>query len=316
MITAGTKTKTAVLLVGFGGPTSPEHVRPFLESVLQGVRILPERYEEVLKHYEHVCNVSPYNSSTYKQHDALKKWLKERGSDLQVGVGFRHSHPAFKDAFQGLKKFEIKRVIGFVLSPFRCHSSFEKYKEHLEEGRKEAAAEAVQIVYTDPFYEHPLFIDAQAARIEEAVKNQGVDLAKTLVVFTAHSIPLKQADESGYAKQFERCASLVADKLKLLKWAVAYQSRSGHPTEPWLGPNIKPVAYRMTSKLVPNLLLVPIGFLCDNVEILYDLDVEVKELCRVRCVRYLRAEAINDHPKFIEMMGRQVLETQGGAGAS
>lgn len=309
MNTAEIKTKTAVLLIGFGGPTNLEQVRPFLNSVLShGASIPSERFLEVLKHYELVNGVSPYNTSTYKQRDALQKWLKEQGSDVQVGVGFKHSSPSFKDVFEKLKKSEIKRVVGFVLSSFRSHSSFEKYVERLEEGQKGAGASGIQTIYTGPFYEHPLFVEAQADRVQDMMIGADVDISKTLVVFTAHSIPLEQSEKSGYAKQFEHCASLVAGKLKLPNWAVAYQSRSGDPEEPWLGPDIRRVAFRITAKLVPNLLLVPIGFLCDNVEILHDLDVEVKDVCQFLCVRYLRTEAVNDHPKFIEMMGRQVLE--------
>lgn len=128
------------------------------------------------------------------------------------------------------------------------------------------------------------------------------------VIFSAHSIPTSQSDAGGYAEQFEKTASLVAKKLEIPHWAVAYQSRSGDPKEPWLGPDIKGVVRRMTRKLTPNILIVPIGFLCDNVEILYDLDIEVKDFCAAEGLHYFRASAVNDHPKFVEMIGRQVLQ--------
>ena len=296
------------MLIGFGGPTRPEHVQAFLDSVLPGVNITKERYEEVLRHYEHVGNVSPYNSLTFKQRDTLEAWLRFQGSDLQVGVSFRHSFPSFKDAFQALKKSGVTRIIGFVLSSFRSYPSFEKYVEKVAAAQAEADAKDVQVIYTEPFYTHPFFIDAVCARIEGASNLFAKDWSNTFVIFSAHSIPTHLSDASGYAAQFEKASSLVAQKLGLKHWSTAYQSRTGDPKEPWLGPDVKSVVRRMTMNLTPNLLMVPIGFLCDNVEILYDLDVEVKDFCAAEGLNYFRAPALNDHPKFIEMMGRQVLE--------
>jgi ferrochelatase len=296
------------MLIGFGGPTRPEHVKSFLDSVLPGVMITKERYEEVLKHYEHVGNVSPYNNITYKQRDTLEAWLRFQGYDLQVGVSFRHSFPSFKDGFQSLKRQGIERIIAFVLAPFRSHASYEKYQEKVAAAQEEADAKNIRIDYTGPFYDNALFIEAAAARVDQCARDFSKDFANTFVLFSAHSIPTAQSDKSGYAKQFEQAAALVAKKLSLPHWSVGYQSRSGLPTDPWLGPDVKAVTRGISMEKTPNVLLVPLGFLSDNVEILYDLDVEVKDLCAAEGLHYFRSTALNDQPKFIEMIGRQVLE--------
>src|SRR3989338_7027855 len=131
-------TKQAIMLIGFGGPTSPEEVRPFLESVLQGSKIPQGRFQEVLKHYQAIGAVSPYNAVTFKQKQALERWLGDQGLNLPVFVGFRHSNPSFKDVFLSLKEKKIERVIGFVLSPLRSYASFDKYVARGGGGKKEA----------------------------------------------------------------------------------------------------------------------------------------------------------------------------------
>ena len=162
--------KTAVMLIGFGGPQGAEEVRPFLQSVLKGVKIPQERFDEVLHHYEIVGNVSPYNSITYKQKEALEKELKKRKLELPVFVGFRHSFPSLRDTLQELKKQNIQKVAGFVLSSLRSYASFEKYTQRIEEAKKETSAEGIEFIYTEPFHESPLFIEAQADEITKVLK--------------------------------------------------------------------------------------------------------------------------------------------------
>ncbi len=298
----------AVLLIGFGGPTSPEEVRPFLESVIQGTKIPKARFQEVLKHYEAVGAVSPYNAATFKQKQALECWLEGQGLNLPVFVGFRHSKPSFKDVFLSLKEKKIENVIGFVLSPLRSYASFDKYLARLEEGKKEAGAASISLSYTDSFYNDPLFIETQAARVEEVLNPLSQEeRSKVFLLFSAHSIPEEMSRESGYAEQFIETVALVSKRLGIKNGGFAYQSRSGDPRDLWLSPDIKEAIAAMDRGKFQTVVLVPAGFSSENAEILYDLDIEARQKAESFGFRYLRAAAAADHPKFIEMMGRAIL---------
>lgn len=300
--------KTAALLIGFGGPRRIEEVKPFLESVLRGVQIPQERFDEVMLHYEIIGGVSPYNEITELQRAALCDWLKSRGTDLPVFIGYRHSFPSFEDTFRELKEKGYQRIIGFVLSSFRTYASFEKYKERLEEGRAAAGAE-IEVLYTKPFYNDLHFIDAQSKRVEELLEDWNpAEEPETFFLFTAHSVPETMSTESSYDAQFAEAASLVARRLDLKFWDICYQSRSGRPQDPWLGPDVKERIQKINQDRFKNLVLVPIGFLCDNVEVLYDLDVEAKRQAEQLGFKFARAKTVMDHPKFIAMIGERILE--------
>ena len=302
--------KTAVLLIGFGGPTSPDEVRPFLESVLQGTKIPQARFDEVLKHYEAVGAISPYNAATFKQKQALERWLEDQGLNLPVFVGFRHSNPSFKDVFLSLKEKKIERVIGFVLSPLRSYASFDKYLARVEEGKKEAGASSIAVSYADVFHNDPLFIETQAARVGEVLDRLSKEeRSKVFLLFSAHSIPEEMSRESGYAEQFIEIVALVSKRLGIKNGGFAYQSRSGDARDPWLSPDIKEAIAAMDRVKFQTVVLVPAGFSSENAEILYDLDIEARQKAESLGLRYLRAATAADHPKFIEMMGRAILCT-------
>ncbi len=298
----------AVLLVGFGGPRNMNEVRPFLESVLKGVPIPKERFEEVLSHYEHFDGHSPYNEITESQRHALEISLHENGHFLPVRVGLRHSSPSLAEAFQEFKLIGVREVIAIVLASFRSYASFEKYQDRVREAQVLAGAEDIFVNYTESFASNPLYFEAQAdpvrnlmdARIPEDERN------KTFVIFSAHSIPMAMAKASGYDEQFETASRAVAKILGLRAWKVAYQSRSGNPREPWLEPDVKAVIREIDRSAFTHVLFVPIGFLCDNVEVLFDLDVDAREAVEARGFQYLRATTVMDHPIFIRMMSQLV----------
>lgn len=299
--------KAAVLLIGFGGPTKPSEVRPFLESVLRGVKIPQARFEAVLAHYQAIGNLSPYISSSYEIKKALEEWLKSKGRMLPIFVGFRHSAPSLKDTFLKLKAEKIDTIAAFILSPFRSYASFEKYQEKVEDAVEEAGLSDIRILYTEPFHGHALFVEAQSERIKQKLMGwdqKGKD--ESFFVFTAHSIPAAMSEKSGYADQLAEAASAVARNLELKFWSIAYQSRSGDPSDPWLGPDVKEVIQKLNPSRFKNIILIPIGFLCENAEILYDLDVEAGELARSLGFRYVRAATVSNHPRFIEMMGELI----------
>ena len=317
MNSAKNNQKNAALLIGFGGPTRPEEVRPFIRSVVEGLKIPEERLQEVEKHYEAIGGRSPFNEITYRQKEALERFLKTRSVTIPVGVAFRHSTPSFRDAFETFKKFGIEKVAGFVLASFRSHISSQGYREKVLQARDLADAGNIQVDFTLPFESDPLYLEAQAERLHEIWDRFTVsERASTHIIFTAHSIPSSLCERSTrenqgqcYGYQFRQAARVIAGLLDLGKnWTCAYQSRSGNPQDAWLDPDVKDVIRGLDKKKFRTVLLVPVGFLCDNVEIIYDLDIEAKKICDGYGLRYARALTVMDHPKFIEMMGRQILE--------
>jgi ferrochelatase len=304
--------RTAVFLIGFGGPAKPEEVRPFVESVLEGIKIPEARFQDVLHHYDLIGGVSKYNSATFGQKEALQEYFKKKNVPFSVGLGLRHSFPSFKDAFETFGKYNVEKLICFVMAPFRSYSSFEKYQQRVEKARLESGTSAMELVYTESFFDHPLLIQAQTERVSEVLKDfSREDRERSFFIFSAHSIPVEMSRKSSYDLQFERSSSLIAGALGLSEnWRIAYQSRSGAPRDPWLEPDVQKVIASLDGRF-KNIVFVPMGFLCDNVEVVYDLDVEAKKTCEEKGLRYFRAATVGVHPKFIEMMAEQILEKAG-----
>lgn len=304
--------KTAVILAGFGGPETPAQVRPFIESVSRGAHIPLERLEAVAHHYEKIGGASKYNEITFKQRDALERLFKKKGLLLEVFAGFMHSHPPFKKIFLNLQKKGVQRALIFVLSTFRSYPTFKRYRERLDEARKTASAQNIDLEYSGPFHDNPLFIEAVSQRVSDLIKKIPSDeRSKTHFIFTAHSIPIDWAEKSDYADEFETSASLVAKKLGLGSWDVAYQSRSGPPKYPWLEPDVNEAIRDLPRGKYTRAALVPIGFLCDNAEVLYDLDIETRKTAEECGLRYARASTVNDHPAFIEMIASLIKQRAG-----
>lgn len=298
--------KTAVLLAGFGGPEKPSEIRPFIKKVVRGAKIPAERIEEVARHYELVGGASDYNKITFRQQKALDQRLKEKGLPVKVFAGFMHSKPGFTQVFLELEKKGFRRALIFVLSVFRSYPSFEKYQEKLEEAQRSAASASggkIEILYADSFHKDPLFTEAVSQRILEVTKKFSLsEWSKTHALFTAHSIPLDWAEKSEYAEEFHESAERVAKKLNLGSWDVAYQSRSGPAQYPWLEPDVHHAIRALPKGKFTRVVLIPIGFLCDNVEVTYDLDIQAKETAQGLGLHYSRALTVMDHPVFIEMI--------------
>lgn len=307
--------KTAVLLIGFGGPRDLEEVRPFLASVTEGTRIPEARIREVYHHYEAIGGRSLFNEVTERQQRALQEKLRVLGSALTVGVAYRHSTPGFESAFEQLKRYGVQQVIAFILASFNSYASRQKYIDKLIEAREQAGAAGIRIVYTDPFVSEEGYLKAQAARIDEVWRGwSSEERARTALIFTAHSIPATMCEKSCgmngpecYGYQFSRASRAVADLLRHPHRAVCYQSRSGNPRDPWLEPDVNEKIRSFAGSGIDRMLLVPIGFLCDNVEVVYDLDHEAKAVCEEAGLLYFRAGTVADHPFFIDMMARQIL---------
>lgn len=293
----------AVLLLSFGGPEAPGEIRPFLERVLRGIPVPPGRVEEVVHHYEAVGGRSPLKEITLRQADALEKTLKEHGLPLPVYVGMRHSGPFIREALDAMQSTGVKRALGFILSAQRTEASWDRYQKNVADAQRELAGRAPEIDYCPGWHAHPLFIQAWSELIQsrlEQSKNQ--DRRAIPLVFTAHSIPTAMAAGSPYVDQVQQTAQLIAERLGQRRWSIAYQSRSGRPSEPWLEPDITEEIRALAQKGEKEIVVAPIGFVCDHVEVLYDLDIEARKIAEELGMGFLRASCVNDHPTFIRMM--------------
>ena len=294
----------AVLLIAFGGPTSPEEIRPFLTRVTKGARIPPERLESVVHHYEAVGGKSPLNEITFRQAKALQKVLNESSHALPVYVGMRNSQPFFRDALKKMFDDGIRSSLGFILSSHRSEASWERYQDNVAEARAEIGEQAPSVDYCAGWHNHPRLIQFWTENIEASfAKLASGQRQSTPLIFTAHSLPVAMAARSPYVQQLEETARLIADKLDHDRWSLAYQSRSGGPSDPWLEPDIGEAIQKVASEGLNEVVVAPIGFVCDHVEVLYDLDIEARKLAEDLNVRFVRASCPNDHPAFVQMIG-------------
>ena len=302
----------AVLVVAFGGPQGPADVRPFLGNVLRGRRISTERLEEVVGHYEHFGGVSPLTDITMRQARGLEERLSQRGFDLPVYVGMRNWHPFLADTMKAMAADGVRRAIGLVLAAHRSYSSCAQYRQNVVDARADvvgAGLPDVPVIYTGDWHTHPKFVEANARHVRTAIERLPADLrSRAQVVFTAHSVPVSMAGARRYHQQIVESSRLVADAAAARDWAVVFQSRSGRPEDPWLGPDVSEYVREARARGVPAVVLVPIGFVCDHIEVLYDLDHEAAQVCREIGLTMVRAEAVNDDPLFLDMTADVVLD--------
>jgi len=297
----------AVLLIAFGGPNSREEIRPFLSRVLKGIPIPPRRVEEVVHHYEAVGGKSPLNEITQRQARALETRLRQQGLSLPVYVGMRNSMPLFAETLKQMADDGVNKVLGFILSSHKTEASWERYQKNISDARAELGGNVPQVDYCGGWHDHPLFIQSWAERIrtrfaELPEEKQGA----TPLIFTAHSLPAPMAARSSYVADVETTARLITAKLPHERWSLAYQSRSGKPSDPWLEPDVNEMIRKLAQDNVTDVIVAPIGFVCDHVEVLYDLDIETKNNAAACGVRLLRASCPNDHSTFIEMMANVI----------
>ncbi len=305
----------AVLLIAYGGPDRLEDVRPYLANVLRGRRVPPERVEAVAHHYELFGGHSPLTELTRRQAAALEADLRAHGLPLPVFVGMRNWTPYLAEALARMRDAGVGRALGIIMAPHQSYASWEQYQEDVTEARARVGAGAPEVDYLAPWFDHPGFIEAQADRVAAALADVAPDLRRdAALVFTAHSIPVAMADRSPYVAQVRASARLVAERFRGERWSVAYQSRSGDPREPWLGPDVHAVIHGPAAHAGRTVVLVPIGFVSDHIEVLYDLDIEARETARRAGVAFHRAGTVMDHPAFIRMLG-DLVRTRAARGA-
>jgi len=290
----------AILLIAFGGPTCPEEIRPFLARVTKGIPIPADRLEEVAHHYEEVGGKSPLNEITFRQANALEKFMSNR---LAVYIGMRNTTPFFVDTLKQMADTRVTRALGFILSSHRSEASWERYQRNIADARAEVGGTAPEVDYCDGWHDHPLFIQSWVEQIQKAMtKMEAGKRESTALIFTAHSLPVKMASHSPYVEQLTNSAQLIAAALNHPRWSLAYQSRSGRPGDPWLEPDIGQTIRDLAAHGDKRIIVAPIGFVCDHVEVLYDLDIEAKNIAAGLGVELIRASCPNDHPTFVRMM--------------
>ena len=304
----------SVLIVSFGGPQGPQDVKPFLENVLRGRPVTPQRMEEVAHHYQLFGGVSPITELTQRQAAGLRQRLAAAGHPLPVYVGMRNWHPFIADTLHQMHDHGRRHAIGFIAAAHHSYSSCQQYRDNViaaRDGlRRDTDGGDVDVTYVHSWFDHPLFVEANAAHVREAVERLPADVRSAArLVFTAHSIPMRMAEQSRYREQLLESCRLVAEKAAVADWTLVYQSRSGRPQDPWLEPDVCDYLRREQAQGLRAAVLCPIGFVCDHIEVLYDLDREAADVCREVGLPMTRAESVNDDPLFLDMMADVVRRT-------
>jgi protoporphyrin/coproporphyrin ferrochelatase len=300
----------AILVVSFGGPESREDVVPFLENVLRGRNVPRERLLAVAEHYYHFGGKSPINQQTRELISALESELTRLGPKLPVYWGNRNWHPMLADTLRRMKQDRVQRTLAFVTSPFSSYSGCRQYREDIARAQNELGPGAPQIDKLRVFFNHPGFVEATEERLGDAVQQlPDTERRNIQVVYTAHSIPLSMANTCDYVRQLEEVKTLVSAKLRVTNDVLVYQSRSGAPGQPWLEPDILDYLRQVkTRNLASAVVLAPISFISDHMEVLYDLDIEARQLCESLGLPMARAKTVGVHPKFVAMIRELILE--------
>ena len=301
----------AILIVGFGGPEQPDDVMPFLENVTRGRNIPRERLLEVAEHYRHFGGVSPINSQVRALIAALEPVLRSRGISLPIYWGNRNWYPMLSDTLREMTTAGIRRALGVVLAAYSSYSSCRQYREDVERARADAGPNAPSVDKARVFFNHPDFLAANAERARAALESLPEPLRPhARFAFTAHSIPNAMAKNCHYEEQLQETCRLVAEELGLTpeRWRLVYQSRSGRPSDPWLEPDILDHVADLGRQGAKALVIVPVGFLSDHMEVLFDLDEEARQTCDALGIALARAETVGTHPRFVSMLAELIQE--------
>ena len=300
----------AILVVSFGGPESSEEVMPFLDNVGRGRNVPKERMLAVAEHYHHLGGKSPINQQTRDLIAALEAELERSGPRLPVYWGNRNWHPLLQDTLRQMKQDGVHRALAFVTSAYSSYSGCRQYREDIARAQNQVGPGAPEVDKLRAFFNHPGFIDATEERVREALQSIPSHARQNVqVVYTAHSIPVSMASNSDYVRQLEEVRRLVSGRLGVTNDILVYQSRSAVTGQPWLEPDVLDHLRSVKANhLASAVVLVPIGFISDHMEVVYDLDVEARQLCDLLALPLSRAKTVGVHSKFIGMIRELILE--------
>ena len=294
----------ALLVVSFGGPEKHEDVLPFLENVLRGKNVPRERMLEVAEHYYHFDGRSPINDQNKQLIAALEGECRSQDIAVPVYWGNRNWHPLLPDTLKQMHAEGVRRAAAFVTSAFGSYSGCRQYRENVAAALYAGGFTNLSVEKLPNFCDRPEFISVMAERVREAMVQ--VPDAQQLI-FTAHSVPMSMAESSPYVRQLQASCASVAEQVGITNWVLVYQSRSGPPTQPWLEPDICDHLRRQHAAGVKRVIVCPIGFISDHMEVLYDLDTEARALCDELGIKMARAGTAGAHPKLVSMIREMFL---------
>jgi len=299
----------AVLVVSYGGPEGPDEVLPFLENATRGRPVPRERLLAVAEHYQHFGGISPINAQNRELIAALRREMGTHGLALPIYLGNRNWHPFLVDTIRRMRDDGVHRVIALVTSAFSCYSGCRQYREDVGRALDAVGPGAPEVDKLRVFFNHPGFIEANTGNLVEALDQLPPDRrSQARVVFTAHSIPLAMAGPSAYEMQLREASRLVASAAGIPSWDLVYQSRSGPPHVPWLEPDVCDHLEVLAGRSVRDVVILPIGFLSDHMEVLYDLDIEARRKAEEFGITLIRARTVGTAPAYVAMLRELILE--------
>lgn len=302
----------ALLLVSFGGPEGTDDVMPFLSNVLRGRNVPESRMREVAHHYELFGGVSPINEQNRRLIDALNGELEAQGPRLPIYWGNRNWHPMLADTIRQMRDDGVQSALAFVTSAYSSYSGCRQYREDIERAREAVGFGAPRVEKLRAFFNHPGFVGPNAQNVRAALEQIPFERRDAAhIAFTAHSIPSAMAAGCDYERQLLETCRLVAEGAGHANWHLVFQSRSGPPTQPWLEPDVCDHLRALKALGATDVVVAPVGFISDHMEVLYDLDTEARQLAGEIGLNMIRAATVGAHPEFISMIRELILERMG-----
>jgi ferrochelatase len=297
----------ALLLLAFGGPRSLDEVEPFLTRLFRGRKPSPEQLERVKERYRLIGGSSPLLEITFKQAKALGDSLAARGYQFKSYVGMRYGHPLIEETLKKVVEDGIHEVIALPMAPFRSRASTGAYIEEVNQAKKNMG-EKIEISFIEGWHLHPLFIGAIQEKIEEGLMQfTREEREKVHLIFSAHSLPKSLVENEPYVKDMKQSVQEVLKQTEPIPWHIAFQSRGMGPEE-WLGPDVESVLEELSKKKIQEILIVPIGFVSDHIEILYDIDILYRYKAKLLGMQLKRTPSLNFSKRFIGALAATVEE--------
>lgn len=302
IITAeGVSMYDAILLVSFGGPEGPDDVMPFLRNVVRGRDVPDERLQEVAQHYYHFGGISPINEQNRELLDHLTAALVNSSVKLPVYWGNRNWHPLLEGTVRQMQKDGVRKALAIATSAYSSYSGCRQYIEDIDRATAAVGDDTLTIDKLPPYGTQPQFIEANAEQLKKALAEFS-DPSAVHVAFTAHSVPMAMASRCAYADELNMVASTIAADCGVADYKLVYQSRSGPTSQAWLEPDICDYIKSLNDSGVKELVISPIGFISDHMEVLFDLDTEARHLCDSLGMHMVRARTVGTDAKFINLL--------------
>jgi ferrochelatase len=309
----------SVLFVAFGGPTPGccgrfdpcpgNEATCFVRGIVGEHPAAQERVADVAAHYQQLGGFSPFNSLTFQQARGVTRGLQRHGFQLPVYVGMRHWQPYVDEVLKDMANKGCQKILAVIMAPHQCFASWEWYQQTVAEGVATLGARAPQVAYLEPWYTHSGYIDAIADYLCQASEGLGPERSQqAAILYTAHSIPETMAAEAPYTEQFAATAAAVSARLGFTHYRLAYQSQVSGARRPWLQPDINMAIRQARTEGYRDVIVSPIGFLCDHVEVLYDLDVEARQTAAACGITFVRAPTVSTHPAFLNMLSELIAQ--------